>query len=150
MRKGCGAQSGIATVIHVELFVQNVYFAFQVVQVFLITTLTSAASSALTLILKNPLGSKDLLAENIPKASNFYLSYILIQCLASGGLRLIQVIPLIRHYVISRMTDIPRSRYRIWRRLQPTHWGGVFPVYTNMGVIGRSVLAQPCCRKPRA
>ncbi|CCE33609.1 uncharacterized protein CPUR_07535 [Claviceps purpurea 20.1] len=94
----CGAMSGIPTTTRVELFVQNVYFAFQVVQVFLITTLTSAASSALGAILANPLGAKDLLAANIPKASNFYLSYILIQ----------------------------------------SYWGGVYPIYTTMGVIALS------------
>ncbi|GAO13626.1 hypothetical protein UVI_02017350 [Ustilaginoidea virens] len=82
--------SGIPTTTSVELFVQNIYFAFQVVQVFLVTTITSAASSALGKILSNPLGAKDLLATNLPKASNFYLSYILIQCLMSGGVRLIQ------------------------------------------------------------
>lgn len=115
---------------------QNVYFAFQVVQVFLITTLTSAASSALGKILSNPLGAKDLLAENIPKASNFYLSYIMIQCLMSGGMRLIQVFGLIRHYIVSRVSEVPRTRYKRWCKLESAYWGGVYPIYTNMGVIG--------------
>ncbi|KAG5985496.1 hypothetical protein E4U43_006045, partial [Claviceps pusilla] len=131
----CGAMSGLPTKTRVELFVQNVYFAFQVVQVFLITTLTSAASSALGAILSNPLGAKDLLAANIPKASNFYLSYILIQCMLSGGMRLIQPFDLIRHYVIARTSTIPRTRYNRWLALQPAYWGGVYPIYTNMGVI---------------
>ncbi|OAA40686.1 DUF221 domain-containing protein [Metarhizium rileyi] len=134
----CGAQSGIPTTTRVELFVQNVYFAFQVVQVFLITTLTSAASSVLGEILSNPLGAKDLLAENIPKASNFYLSYIMIQCLMSGGMRLVQVFGLIRHYIVSRVSEVPRTRYKRWRKLESTYWGGVYPVYTNMGVIALS------------
>ncbi|KHN93687.1 DUF221 domain-containing protein [Metarhizium album ARSEF 1941] len=138
MLRFCGAQSGIPTTTRVELFVQNGYFAFQVVQVFLITTLTSAASSALGDILKNPLGAKDVLAQNIPKASNFYLSYIMIQCLMSGGLRLIQIFGLIRHHVISRVSEVPRSRYKRWCKLEPAHWGGVYPVYTNMGVIALS------------
>ncbi|KID84845.1 DUF221 domain-containing protein [Metarhizium guizhouense ARSEF 977] len=138
MLRFCGAQSGIPTVTRVELFVQNVYFAFQVVQVFLITTLTSAASSALGKILSNPLGAKDLLAENIPKASNFYLSYIMIQCLMSGGMRLIQVFGLIRHYIVSRVSAVPRTRYKRWCKLESAYWGGVYPIYTNMGVIALS------------
>ena len=120
----------------VELFVQNAYFAFQVVQVFLITTLTSAASSALGKILSNPIGVKDLLAENIPKASNFYLSYILVQCLMSGGLRIVQVFSIIRYYILGKMNDDPRARFRHWSRLEPVYWGGIYPVFTNMGVIG--------------
>ncbi|GAB0137386.1 hypothetical protein EsDP_00005654 [Epichloe bromicola] len=134
----CGALSGIPTTTRVELFVQNVYFAFQVVQVFLITTLTSAASSALGSILSNPLGAKDLLAENIPKASNFYLSYILIQCMMSGGLRLVQPFSLIKHYVIGRIGEVPRTGYKRWLTLEPAHWGAVYPVYTTMGVIALS------------
>lgn len=114
---------------------QNVYFAFQVVQVFLITTLTTAASGALTKILEKPFEAKDILAENIPKASNFYLSYILIQCLMNGGLRLIQPFGLIRHYLIGRLHEAPRTRYMQWRRLSSAHWGGVYPIFTNMGVI---------------
>ena len=134
----CGRFSGIPSSTRVELFVQNVYFIFQVVQVFLITTLTSAASSALTQILTDPLKAKDLLAKNIPKASNFYLSYILIQCLFSGALRLIQPFALIRHYIIARLSAVPRSRYKQWRKLEITHWGGVYPIYTNMGIIALS------------
>lgn len=134
----CGALSGIPTTTRVELFVQNVYFAFQVVQVFLITTLTSAASSALGDILSNPLGAKDLLAANIPKASNFYLSYILIQCMMSGGLRLAQPFGLIKHYVIGRIGEVPRTGYKRWLTLEPAHWGAIYPVYTTMGVIALS------------
>lgn len=120
----------------IELFTQNCYFAFQVVQVFLITTLTSAASAAFIDILKNPLSAKDVLAENLPMSSNFYLSYILIQCLASSGNGLLQIFSLIRHYVLSKMTDLPRARLRSWRKLPLPRWGGLFPVFTNMGVIG--------------
>ncbi|KAG6031267.1 hypothetical protein E4U41_007640 [Claviceps citrina] len=134
----CGAISGIPTTTRVELFVQNVYFAFQVVQVFLITTFTSAASSALGAILSDPLGAKDLLAANIPKASNFYLSYILIQCLLSGGMRLVQPFGLIRHCILARVSAIPRTRYQRWLVLQQAYWGGVYPIYTTMGVIALS------------
>lgn len=122
----------------VELFVQKGYFAFQVVQVFLVTTLTSAASAAFTEIIQNPLGVKDVLSKNLPMASNFYLSYILIQCLANSGTNLIQVFALVRHCVLSRFTTMPRAQFMTWRRLRPAKWGGIFPVFANMGVIGMS------------
>jgi hypothetical protein len=134
----CAAQAGIPSLIIGELFTQNAYFAFQVVQVFLVTTITSAASGALQSIIQNPLGIQSLLAQNLPKASNFYLSYILIQCLATGGTGLLQVFSLIRHHVVVKTTDVPRTRFRTWRKLRPARWGGIFPVFTNMGVIGRS------------
>lgn len=117
---------------------QNAYFAFQVVQVFLITTLTSAASSAITDIISDPLSIKDKLAKSLPAASDFYLSYILIQCVLSGCKDILQIWGFLRHVVLAKLTDNPRSRFRTWRALQIPRWGGVFPVYSNMGVIALS------------
>lgn len=121
----------------IELFVQHAYFAFQVVQVFLVTTLTSAASAALAQVLKDPFSAKDLLAENLPKASNFYISYILIQCLAVGAASLVRAFDIVRHHILAKSFDNPRGLFRIWHRERPIHWGAIFPVFTNMGVIGK-------------
>lgn len=134
----CGRVSGLPSTHRVELFTQNAYFAFQVVQVFLITTLTSAASGAITDIIKNPLGAKDLLASSLPSASDFYLSYIVIQCVLSGCKDILQIWAFLRHVVLAKVTDNPRSRYKAWRELTNPGWGGIFPVYSNMGVIALS------------
>jgi hypothetical protein len=128
--------AGIPSHALVELFVQNAYFAFQVVQVFLVTTLTSAASAAFADILKDPMSVKDLLSQNLPKASNFYLSYILVQCMAASAANLANFFDLIRHQVMAQATLDPRARYYRWRRLTRIHWGSEYPKFTNMGVIG--------------
>ncbi|KAI9170745.1 hypothetical protein HJFPF1_00216 [Paramyrothecium foliicola] len=138
MLRFCAAQAGVPSLILAELFCQKAYFAFQVVQVFLITTLTSAASGAFFEVLQDPMKATNLLAKNLPRASNFYLSYILIQCLAAGGTNLLHLLDLIRHHLFIKIISIPRSQHRLWRRLRPVHWGGVFPVFTNMGVIALS------------
>jgi hypothetical protein len=137
MLRACGRASGVPSLPLIELFTQGWYFVFQVVQVFLVTTLTSAVSGALMSILKDPMSAKDLLAQNLPKASNFYLSYILVQCLAGGATELLRGYDLFRHQVIAKSIQNPRGRYKIWRGLKNRHWGALFPVFTNMGVIGR-------------
>ena len=119
----------------VELFTQTAYFAFQVVQVFLITTLTSAASGVVFKILADPMIAKDVLAENLPKASNFYISYILIQCLANAGTTILQPFDLLRHGILGYIAQMPRTRYRLWRTMRPPRWGRDYPVFANMGVI---------------
>lgn len=139
----CAAQAGVPSLVAAELFCQRGYFAFQVVQVFLITTLTSAASGALFEIVQDPLEAQNLLAQNLPRASNFYLSYILIQSIAAGAGGLLHLLDLFRHHVFSRFITIPRSQHRLWKTLRPVHWGGVFPVFTNMGVIGMSGTNWP-------
>lgn len=108
---------------------------------FLITTLTSAASAAFTDVLQNPLSAKDLLSQNLPKASNFYLSYILVQCLAGSSGQLLSAFDLIRHTISARAIESPRQRYKIWYKLRRRRWGAVFPVFTNMGVIGKTTNA---------
>lgn len=126
----------------VELFTQNAYFVFQVVQVFLVTTLTSAASAAFTDVLQNPLSAKDLLSQNLPKSSNFYLSYILVQCLAGGSWGLVHLVDVFRYNVLARSIEHPRRLSKDWQRMREIHWGAVFPVFTNMAVIGESSCAS--------
>ncbi len=130
--------SGVPTLTRIELFVQHAYFAFQVVQVFLITTLTSAASAAVTKLLEDPTTAESLLSQNLPKASNFYLSYFLVQSLAIGSGALVQPHNLFKFHIQRRFLKDPRKQYTRWHRLQRVHWGSVFPVYTNLGVISTS------------
>ncbi|KAH6624039.1 hypothetical protein B0J18DRAFT_396783 [Chaetomium sp. MPI-SDFR-AT-0129] len=138
MLRGCARVAGVPSHGLVELYVQNAYFFFQVVQVFLVTTLTSAASAAVFDIIQNPIMVKDMLSENLPKASNFYLSYILIQCLAAGTTRLANFGDLFRHEIVSNSIQDPRRRFYRWKKLREVHWGSEYPRFTNMGVIAIS------------
>jgi hypothetical protein len=141
--RGCARVAGVPSHSLVELYVQHAYFFFQVVQVFLVTTLTSAVSASVVKIIENPLGIKDMLSENLPKASNFYLSYILIQCLGSGATTLANLGDLIRHQVIFRWLSDPRRRFYRWQKLKRVHWGSEFPRFTNLGVIGKLSVPFP-------
>lgn len=136
---GCARVAGVPSHALVELYVQHAYFAFQVVQVFLITTLSSAVSAAITDVLKDPLSITKLLSENLPKASNFYLSYILVQCLGAGASLLANFGELLRHQVFGKTTVNPRKQYYRWRKLREVHWGADYPRFTNLGVIGQKL-----------
>ncbi|CAO1596648.1 MAG: hypothetical protein LQ349_008130 [Xanthoria aureola] len=120
----------------VELRTQNFYFGFQVVQVFLITTLTSAASASVTSILCKPMDAPNLLATNIPKASNFYISYFVLQGLTISSGALLGIAGLILFRLLGKFLDTtPRKMYKRWSTLSALGWGTVFPVYTNLTVI---------------
>lgn len=108
------------------------------VQVFLVTTLTSAASAATSQIIKDPLSAKDLLAKNLPKASNFYVSYFLLQGLIMSSMALVHVFSALAYKFITIFLDYsPRRLYEEWTELTRLGWGTVFPIFTNMGVIGK-------------
>jgi hypothetical protein len=121
----------------VELFTQTAHFCFQVVQVFLVTTISSAASAATAQIIQDPLSAKDLLAENLPKATNFYISYFLLQGLTTSSLAVVQIMSVLVFKLITTFFDgSPRRLYSQWAALSAISWGNVFPIFTNMGVIG--------------
>ncbi|KAL4887752.1 hypothetical protein BDV59DRAFT_14491 [Aspergillus ambiguus] len=132
MAKLGGAPSAAA----VELTTQNFYFAFQVVQVFLVVTLASSASSVVTKIIDDPTSAATLLANNIPTVSNFYISYIILQGLSFSSGALLQISGLILGKVLGRILDnTPRKMYTRWSSLAGLGWGTVYPAFTLLTVI---------------
>ena len=130
----CARQAGIPSYSMIELYTQSTYFIFQVVQVFLVTTITSAASAAFEKIIEDPTSVRSLLSQNLPKSSNFYVSYFILQGLAMSATRLLQLPALIRHLMFQNEQN-PRLMINKWHRIRIVHWGAVYPVFTNMGVI---------------
>ncbi|CEJ58432.1 hypothetical protein PMG11_07087 [Penicillium brasilianum] len=121
----------------VEMTVQNTYFAFQVVQVFLVVTIASAATSVVTAIINNPSSAASLLAEKIPLASNFYVSYIVLQGLSFSAGALLQIAGLIVGKILGKLLDsTPRKMYKRWSNLAGLGWGTVYPAFTLLAVIG--------------
>lgn len=135
----CAKLSGEPSLSRVELFTQNAYFTFQVVQVFLIATFTSAASTVAPQIVKNPVLATSLLAENLPKASNFYISYFIVQGLGIASSVLSQVVGFVIFNLLYKyLSGTPRALYTKWANLSAISWGSVLPVYTNIAVISKS------------
>lgn len=129
---------GDPTLSAVELTVQNSYFGFQVAQVFLVASLGSAAASAVGTILQQPNQITTMLSTQLPKASNFYLSYFVLQGLGVVAGLLLNVTGLIIFMLLSKILDrTPRKMFKRWTQLTGVGWGTVFPVYTNLFVIGK-------------
>ena len=121
----------------VELKTQSWYFMFQVIQVFLVTTFTSSASAVAATIVQDPSQAPTLLASNLPKASNFYIAYFVLQGLNSAAMQRLNAAPLAFMLVLGKILDkTPRKVYNRYTSLIGIGWGSVYPVYTNLGVIG--------------
>ncbi|KXL50907.1 hypothetical protein M433DRAFT_1937 [Acidomyces richmondensis BFW] len=120
----------------VELTVQNTYFAFQIVQVFLVATIGSAASAVAGEVAADPSKAVTILAQNLPEASTFYLSYFILQGLAVVSGILVGLVGLILFIVLGKLLDkTPRKMYNRWISLSGLGWGTVFPIYTNLFVV---------------
>ncbi|KAE8354399.1 hypothetical protein BDV28DRAFT_84893 [Aspergillus coremiiformis] len=132
MAKLGGAPSAAA----VELTTQNFYFAFQVVQVFLVVTIASSASSVVSDIINKPASAAQLLAQKVPQASNFYISYIILQGLSFSAGALLQISGLILGKVLATLLDnTPRKMFTRWSSLSGLGWGTVYPAFTFLAVI---------------
>ncbi|CUA76445.1 putative protein RSN1 [Rhizoctonia solani] len=70
------------------------YFIFQVVHSFLIVTLSSGIIAALPQLASNPTSIPTILAQKLPEASTFFLTYAILQGLAGSAGGLLQILPL--------------------------------------------------------
>ncbi|KAF2027352.1 DUF221-domain-containing protein [Setomelanomma holmii] len=129
--------AGYVTYSQVELKCQSWYFAFQVVQVFLITTLSSAVTSVINEVLKNPGSVLGLLATNLPKASNFYISYFILLGLSSAAGTLLNIGGFVVVVLLGRILPgkTPRKIFDKLTKLSAPAWGSEFPKWTNLAVI---------------
>jgi hypothetical protein len=129
--------SGCPTRSSVEMAVQNYYFAFQVIQVFLVATLGASATAVIKSVKDDPSSAPTLLANNIPTVSTFYLSYFILQGLSVVANVLLGIVGLIVFKLLSKFLDnTPRKMYNRWITLSSLGWGTLFPIYTNLFVSG--------------
>jgi len=133
----CAKLKGEPSLARVELFTQNAYFVFQVVQIFLVVTISSSASSIIADLIKKPTGVTSLLAERLPTVSNFYISYFIVQGLTIASGVISQVVGfVIFRLVYKLLAGTPRKMYMKWANLSAISWGSTLPVFTNIAVIG--------------
>jgi hypothetical protein len=129
--------SGEVTVSAVELKCQTWYMAFQVIQVFLVTTLSSAASAVVTKIIEDPGSATTLLAENLPLASNFYIEYFVLQGLGIASGDLLNIGALAMFTVVGKFLDkSPRKMFKRYITLSGLGWGSLYPKFGNLAIIG--------------
>ncbi|KAJ4373029.1 phosphate metabolism protein 7 [Neocucurbitaria cava] len=129
--------AGYVTYSQIELKTQSWYFAFQVVQVFLVATLSSAITSVINDVLNNPGIVLKLLAQNLPKASNFYTSYFLLLGFSFAASTLLNIGGFVVVVLLGRILPgkTPRKIFDKLTKLSSPSWGSEFPKWTNLAVI---------------
>ena len=132
----CAKIAGEPSLSRVELFTQNAYFAFQVVQVFLVATVSSAATAVAQQIIDSPTQVPSILASKLPSASNLYISYFIVQGLTIATGVLTQVVGFVVFTLLYKfLANTPRAMYQKWANLSAVSWGSTLPVYSNIVVI---------------
>lgn len=133
--------SGVPTFTGIELSLQTRFFAFQIVQNFLVLTLVSGSASQMSdfilSVINDPTSFPGLLAQAIPKGSTFFLSFIALQGLSGGASLFAQAVPLVVYYVKKFLLgSTPRKVWHIDHSMPGVAWGTLFPNISLISVIG--------------
>lgn len=128
---------GVVTTPAAELTCQKWYMAFQVIQVFLVITIGSSASAVVTSIINDPSSATTLLAEYLPLAANFYISYFILQGLGIAAGDLLNIGALVVFTVVAKFLDkSPRKMFKRYITLGGLGWGSLYPKFGCLAIIG--------------
>ncbi|KAK3807292.1 MAG: hypothetical protein J3Q66DRAFT_258301, partial [Benniella sp.] len=111
------------------------YHWFSVVHVLLVTTLANGIFAAVDAIKENPNNIMTMLASTLPKASTFFLSFILLS-LVQIPMMLLQIGPLIVYFLNKWLSKTPRRMFAAETSLRFVDWGMTIPVHTIAFSIG--------------
>ncbi|KAJ5170142.1 uncharacterized protein N7500_002925 [Penicillium coprophilum] len=127
---------GLFTGMSIELTVQNYYFAFLFVQLFLVVTIASSFSTIIEHV-TDVTSWPQLLAVNIPKSSNYFFSYMILQAMSVSAGALVQIFGLVSWFILAPIMDsTARKKWARTTNLNQMQWGTFFPVYTTLASIG--------------
>ncbi|TVY52138.1 Uncharacterized protein LCER1_G006369 [Lachnellula cervina] len=116
--------------------IQNYYFAFLFVQVFLVVSISGGAFSTLAASATNITSIPETLATQLPKAANYFFSYMILQAMSTASGTLLQITTLALWYILPKLFDsTPRQKWVRNTKLSGVTWGTFFPVYTNFACI---------------
>ncbi len=113
---------------------------------FIVLTLASGLISTLPAIAKDPASAATILAQQLPQASTFFITYVTLQAAGIGG-NLLQILSLIIYYIqLILLGGTPRNAYHKRNNMQTPSWGLTFPGTTLVAIIGaaRSAVADGC------
>lgn len=128
---------GNLTGMGIQLTVQVYYFLFLFVQVFLVVSISSGMTTVISQITQGPQNIPSILASNLPKASNYFFSYMLLQAMSVSAGALAQIFSLISWFILAPIFDsTARQKWSRQTALPQMQWGTFFPVYTNLAAIG--------------
>ncbi|KAH1371827.1 hypothetical protein KXV22_001701 [Aspergillus fumigatus] len=107
----------------VETLIQRHYFTFLYVQLFLVVSISSGITTMIPDLVSGFQSIPLILARNLPKSSNYFFSYLILQAVVQTSTILFQ---------------LPDGLWRGLRRGQAKHsmkrvrWSLVYPVFANL------------------
>ncbi len=120
-----------------ELVTQGFYFTFLFIELVLVTSISSGLIPTISSIIANPTTISTTLATELPKASNYFFNYLIIQALGFSGSVLFQYLRLLYITMIwPWFTQTPREEAWLQTTIPHQMWANVICMWTNFAAIG--------------
>lgn len=130
---------GIPQQSFVQLSVLHKFFFFQLIDVVLVSTLSGGFMtivSELSLLAQNPFMIINILSTELPKASTFFITFVMLQSTNQSGQAMLQLIPFILSYVFPIFYTTPRDIYTAKKTCPNVNLGTLIPAQTIIFVLG--------------
>ncbi|KAG2183385.1 hypothetical protein INT43_006391 [Umbelopsis isabellina] len=127
---------GIPRKSSIELAVLHKYFAFQFVNVVLVSTIAGGVLQSASTIFNNPGSIVGTLANKLPQAATFFITYVMLQATIPAAMELLQIVPLILSWVFAFLASTPRSIYGQRGNCPQVNLGTLIPSHTVIFVLG--------------
>lgn len=122
------------------LAVQNYYFAFLFMQLFLVVAIAASYSTIMENI-TDVISWPELLAQNILRSSNYFFSYMMLQAMSVSAGALVQIMGLFTWVLLAPIKDFTaQEKWARMTSLNGIQWDTFFPVYTTLASIGTSLI----------
>ncbi|KAI9322763.1 hypothetical protein BX666DRAFT_2017240 [Dichotomocladium elegans] len=120
----------------VDLAVLDKYFFFLYVDVVLLSTAVGGVLHVISAIKDNPLSIIDTLATSLPKASTFFITYVMLQAFNGTAKQMLLISSLAKSYIFPFLTKTPRDIYVQKTKAPIITLGTLVPGHTLIFVLG--------------
>lgn len=91
-----GRAEGLVSFSEVQMRAFSRYFLFQVLNVFLVTTIAGSIFDTIAIIVENPEGAFEMLGNSLPRMSSFFITFVTIKTFLGLGLELVRTMSLVQ------------------------------------------------------
>ncbi|KAL3943621.1 MAG: hypothetical protein SGBAC_002289 [Bacillariaceae sp.] len=103
-----GRMEGCVSFSEVQMRSFSRYFLFQVLNVFLVTTIAGSVFDTIAIIVENPETAFEMLGYSLPRLSSFFITFVTIKTVFGLGVELVRTVSIIqsilRYFLIPNMT----------------------------------------------
>jgi hypothetical protein len=103
---------------------------------FLVVSISGGLLDFLSDAAESPRSVPNQLAQTLPKAANYFMSYVLVKGLTGSSSALLQPVTLCLQLISDSYDITPRQKWQRQAKFASIEWARLFPPLTNIAVIG--------------